>query len=843
MVCGKKGQASFEFLGTYVWAIFALIVVFSGLYFFGVFDVGDNIPDSCSLGEGIACPDVAMERVDSQTYLVDLGLVNTNDERIGIQSIKIRKKGSTDYCVSSDIFSRSGGTINTNISSLGSRKEMSFVIQNGVRCDFLTSGIELSPDVREQFDMVLVYTKGRSNLPVTSSGNIFATLKGNETTFSAAPGCVQSSSYCGYSKCGSDAPGYTENYGVDCYTNTCNGISCTVPNHVPYFSGLTTSYTYPEKTGLVGIGDLVNFGVDDDGPNPLTYTLENLPVTPDIIDCSLAGTVLSCIINNTGTETFNVTVDDGLDNHSETITITVTDLVNNPPKWLPNLTTTYEYNQTSVSETLIANMTLYSSDADGDSLTYYVNLTETNSSVISCYVSSISTLICGINDYGGTSFGLIVSDGEANDTATIDVAVIDLTTNQAPKFTSNLTESYSYDISLSNVNVVDLAQYSEDYEGDTMYYYLDDSGTGSEISCSLTGSILRCTLNSVGSTALRVIVGDDWQNSTPKRLEINVTDSTPINTAPYFTDLIAYHEAVYDDSFHNVVDDLSAHATDDEGDSLIFYLDESGTNLSIIDCDVVLGSILRCVYNGEGTTLIGIIVGDGMDNSSTHEMRINLTSFIAGGCEAEPSCCLGQGGFSPDRGITCFFDSGCTDSVCIYSQTVNFNQRTNFISVPVNDSNTLFTALESQCSAGNLLDLSDDEGNRMYYDSGARNCVNLGIGEEELLQAYVAIVQNTFSYNFKGAALTTPTSVRLNPGQANLVSIPLTARTITVDEIFNSYLGAGLINITNDNGRYYKESTFLRGVPDDQIGDFVTGEGYMIYVDRTIDLDMRSYIN
>jgi hypothetical protein len=53
----KKSQAAFEFLVTYGWAIFGVLIVLAGLTYFGFFSTERFVNDACNFGDQIRCED------------------------------------------------------------------------------------------------------------------------------------------------------------------------------------------------------------------------------------------------------------------------------------------------------------------------------------------------------------------------------------------------------------------------------------------------------------------------------------------------------------------------------------------------------------------------------------------------------------------------------------------------------------------------------------------------------------------------------------------------------------------------------------------------------------------
>jgi hypothetical protein len=53
----RKAQAAMEFLMTYGWAILVVLVAIAALAYFGVLNPGRFLPESCTIGAGVACQD------------------------------------------------------------------------------------------------------------------------------------------------------------------------------------------------------------------------------------------------------------------------------------------------------------------------------------------------------------------------------------------------------------------------------------------------------------------------------------------------------------------------------------------------------------------------------------------------------------------------------------------------------------------------------------------------------------------------------------------------------------------------------------------------------------------
>ncbi len=55
----RKGQYATEFMMTYGWVLVAIATIFAALYAFGIIDIGDLLPEKCTLTPGFTCKDYA----------------------------------------------------------------------------------------------------------------------------------------------------------------------------------------------------------------------------------------------------------------------------------------------------------------------------------------------------------------------------------------------------------------------------------------------------------------------------------------------------------------------------------------------------------------------------------------------------------------------------------------------------------------------------------------------------------------------------------------------------------------------------------------------------------------
>ena len=80
----RKSQAAFEFLTTYVWAIFGVGITLGALYYFGILNFRDYIPQKCTFPSQFKCLDFSLTPTD-----VKFKLLNNLGEDVNVQSLSI----------------------------------------------------------------------------------------------------------------------------------------------------------------------------------------------------------------------------------------------------------------------------------------------------------------------------------------------------------------------------------------------------------------------------------------------------------------------------------------------------------------------------------------------------------------------------------------------------------------------------------------------------------------------------------------------------------------------------------------------------------------------------------
>ena len=85
----KRGQAAMEFLFTYGWAIFLVLLTVSSLMYFGIVDFDIFVQDSCSFSQNIGdCDEFQVDLSQPDDEKVKIKLTNAIGEQLIIHSCK-----------------------------------------------------------------------------------------------------------------------------------------------------------------------------------------------------------------------------------------------------------------------------------------------------------------------------------------------------------------------------------------------------------------------------------------------------------------------------------------------------------------------------------------------------------------------------------------------------------------------------------------------------------------------------------------------------------------------------------------------------------------------------------
>ena len=253
---------------------------------------------------------------------------------------------------------------------------------------------------------------------------------------------------------GNDSFTYRVNDGTVNSNTATVSITVTPVNDAPVSSDINTTATEDTQK------DITLSASDVEGSS-LTYSIVSGTSNGTT---SLSGNVVTYTPNTNynGSDSFTYRVNDGtVNSNTATVSITITP-VNDAPVSSDVSVTTDEDTQKDI--------TLSTSDGDGDALVYSVVDQPSNGSVT--ISGSTATYIPTSNYNGNDSFTYKVNDGTVDgNTATVSITITPV--NDAPKFTKN---SYSFNISESDTVNTELFQVTaSDAESDKLTYAMETS--------------------------------------------------------------------------------------------------------------------------------------------------------------------------------------------------------------------------------------------------------------------------------------------------------------------------------------------------------------------------------
>lgn len=97
MVASKKSQAALEFLMTYGWVIFAVLIAIAALNTFGVFNISSYLPDKCVGTVDLECVDLRSVGTDGEVLFQ---IQNSMGQDIRLTSGSL--SSNTDDCILND---------------------------------------------------------------------------------------------------------------------------------------------------------------------------------------------------------------------------------------------------------------------------------------------------------------------------------------------------------------------------------------------------------------------------------------------------------------------------------------------------------------------------------------------------------------------------------------------------------------------------------------------------------------------------------------------------------------------------------------------------------------------
>jgi|SaaInlStandDraft_1057018.scaffolds.fasta_scaffold05644_2 hypothetical protein len=366
-------------------------------------------------------------------------------------------------------------------------------------------------------------------------------------------------------------------------------------DHAPDISS-SSSFSVAENQTSIGIVT----ATDADG-DTLSYSISGADAASVSINSSSGALSFNISPDYETRSSYSiiVTVSDGTNETTKSITINVTD-VNDAPVFTSDATFRVAENQTAIG-------TVGATDADsGDSVTFTVSGSEL--SITSAGVLSFATA----PDYetkASYTATVTATDGTSETTQSITINVTNI--DEAPVFTSSSTFSAP-----ENQNAIGTV-IATDADGDTISYSLTGLDASSLSVNSNTGVL---TFNSspdyeTKSTYSVIVTASDGANSPTQSITVNVTD---VNDAPMFISSSTFSVPENQTSIGSVI------ATDADGDTINFSL--AGTDASLLSVNSSTGVLTfnsSPDYETKSTYSVTAIAGDGA-NSAEQSITVNV---------------------------------------------------------------------------------------------------------------------------------------------------------------------------------------------------------------------------
>ncbi len=397
------------------------------------------------------------------------------------------------------------------------------------------------------------------------------------------------------------------------YQNISFNLTITNVNDAPSF----TNEPSGQQSVLEDSAYNYDFDATDLDPtsDTLTYSL-NISVSTNIsavtVGSSNGNLTWTPTNDEVGTITLQVDVSDG-NGGSDNVTFTV--LVNNTND-APVISTT---SPTSVAtQGSEYTQQINASDADsGDSIMYQLNVSPSGMSMNDTgYITWTPNSTHGGNTYSVT---VVVNDtSNAQDNLSWDITVNDV--NDPPNITSSPSVNATEDVSYT-YNVI-----ATDPENDTLSYYLTIYPSGMTVTIS-TGQVSWTPTNSdigFNNVTLQVIENATADHySTTQNWSVYVSN---VNDAPVLSGIP--DQSFAEDSSSNVSINLSAYASDSDGDTLTYAI-QSESNEGLVNCSVnSTTTLITCTdpsanENGASTVVANVTDGTSWD---TDTFTITVTS-------------------------------------------------------------------------------------------------------------------------------------------------------------------------------------------------------------------------
>ncbi len=419
---------------------------------------------------------------------------------------------------------------------------------------------------------------------------------------------------------------------TDTITVTINvtNLDETPSNNPPVFTdGTSTTRSVPENTATVSnIGTPI--AATDADKNTLVYLLSGTDAASFAIDSTNGQLKTSAALNHEAKTSYNVTVtvSDGSETDSITVTINVTD-VNEAPVIAADAKTTLSIAENTPAGVNIGGALSATDPDDGDTLTYSLGGTDASSFSINSTKGQLRTS-AALDYESKTSYSvtITVSDSTLTDTIDITINVSDVDENRAPVFTDGDSTTRSVAENTGSGVNIGSAVGATDADNDELTYTL--GGTNASLfSINSTKGQLRTSAaldyESKTSYTVTITVSDGNGGEDDIMVTINVTDVDE-NRAPVFTDGDSTTRSIAENTGSGVNIGSAVGATDADNDDLTYTL--GGTNASSFTINSTNGQLRTSAaldYESKTSYTVTITVSDGNGGEDEIKVTINVT--------------------------------------------------------------------------------------------------------------------------------------------------------------------------------------------------------------------------
>jgi len=375
---------------------------------------------------------------------------------------------------------------------------------------------------------------------------------------------------------------------------------------------ISSSATFSLAENNTAIGSVTATDADEDS---LTYSISGSEIS--ISGIGQINFVSAPDYETKTSYTAIITVSDGTNSVTQSITVTITDVDETDPNESPTISSSTTFssaeNQTSIGS-------ISASDADGDSLTYTISGSEINISSSGVLTFASAPNYETKNSYTAT---MTVSDGTASITQNITVNITDVSEAVAVNDTSSGIEDDNIRVDVltnDTFSALDVTLTASD--GSNMTVEVQNDAT-SVAEYGRPTIIYSPDANWFGTDSFTYTVSSGGESD---QGTVTVT-VTSVNDAPAISSSATFSAAENQTSIGSVT------ATDADGDSLTYSISGSEINIS---SSGVLSFAAAPDYETKNSYTATVTVSDGTA-STTQNITVNVTDVVEAAPNAAPA--------------------------------------------------------------------------------------------------------------------------------------------------------------------------------------------------------------